>query len=781
MPLPSIAALARALPSSFHTPWLVLQGSLLVLVGVLLISMWHLVLERLRHEETLVLEHAQTSQKSLAHIVAENLRQVVDRGHLYALVLEKDGHAQPGQMADLLSGLLAGDRAYNRLSLFDREGREVLASTPGTPDPRLTQAVRELLASTRQGGQDTLRIGPMSNAYGQAWNAPLMLPLRKSGGVLVLHLDLGYLLRLYQEIDIGAGGVIQVLGASGTELARARRSGLEIIDPADSVNPLPADAASSGAHTAPLFRNGKPYLISYHRLDDVPFAVTVNQPVEHILAAHRERRNKDLGAMALLTAITLILTLGAGFMVRRQRLYFETVAQSEREKKSLIEQLEDEKRRAYKLAAQDHLTGLANRRMFMQLAGSHLARARRSRQHYALMFLDLDRFKSINDTLGHRVGDLLLQVIAQRLRETLRESDIIARFGGDEFVVMVTGVEHEKDVALIAQKLVEAISRPCTDLDGHDVQVGPSIGVAIFPRDGQDLDTLIRHADAAMYQSKKLNRGSYTFFDQSLNANLPHEFDLEQRLPKAIAAGEFVLHYQPKVELDTYNVVSFEALVRWQHPEHGLVFPNEFIPLAEGSGHILALGRWVIDAACRQLAAWRTEGLDPLPIAVNISAHQLRDTELPAYIVERLAAHGLDPALLEIEVTESSLVENIEIARGILDNLVEAGIGIALDDFGNGFSSLGYIKTLPIDTMKIDRGFIRDIQNSPDDAIIVESTIILAHRLGLRVVAEGVETADQLVYLKNAGCDEVQGYYFSRPVPSEYLRDMLLNPAKLHP
>ncbi|MBT9538348.1 MAG: EAL domain-containing protein [Thiobacillus sp.] len=647
----------------------------------------------------------------------------------------------------------------------------------------MATAIRQFIAQSRGRSSPVLRLGPLSRSYGEAWQVPLLLPVKTAAhaldGVLVLHLDLGYLLRLYQDINIGRSGVIQILENQGSELARARRGGLEIGDPASAVNPLPPDGSLRGTRISPLFDDAQPYLISFHRLEGYPFAVAVNQELDDAQAEFHSRRKKDLILMSLLTVIALLLTTGAVLMVQRRQFYFEAITRSETEKQALIGQLEGEKRRAYELASRDHLTGLANRRMFMELAASHLARARRSRQHYALMFIDLDRFKVINDTLGHRVGDLLLQIVSQRLQEALRESDVIARFGGDEFVILLTGMEYETDVVAVAEKLVESIGRPCCNLDGHDVQISPSIGVALYPRDGQIIDTLIRHADAAMYQSKKASRGTFTFFDPVLNVNTAHDFELEQRLPRAIADDEFVLYYQPKVELENFRTVGFEALVRWQHPEHGLIFPNDFIPLAEGTGHIVALGNWVIEAACRQLVAWRAEGLPILPIAINISARQLRDTLLPERIVGTLARHGLSPDLLQIEVTESSLVENIEIAGAILSELVAAGIGVALDDFGNGFSSLGYIKTLPIDTIKIDRSFIRDILNSPGDAIIVESTIILAHNLGLRVVAEGIESRDQLIHVKTAGCDEVQGYYFSRPVTHDQAHEMLLNPTRI--
>jgi diguanylate cyclase (GGDEF)-like protein len=414
----------------------------------------------------------------------------------------------------------------------------------------------------------------------------------------------------------------------------------------------------------------------------------------------------------------------------------------------------------------------------MSLAESHLAQAQRSRKHYALLFLDLDRFKAINDSLGHHVGDLLLQGVSNRLQTQFRQSDIIARLGGDEFVVLITGLENEYDVAFITNNLIKAISKPFADLDGHEVQVSPSIGVALFPRDGHDLDTLVRHADLAMYQSKQAGRGCCTFFDPAMQANASSSFDLEQRLPRAIEANEFILHFQPKLDLHTHHICGLEALIRWQHPVHGLIYPNDFIPLAESTGHIIELGNWVIAAACRQLAEWQAEGLPPLPVAINLSGRQLIDKMLPERIIEHLDRHGLNPALLEVEVTESSLIERIEVAGIVLNKLVTAGIKVALDDFGNGFSSLTYVKTLPIDAIKIDRSFVHDILNSHDDSVIVLSTITLAHNLGIRVIAEGVETPAQLVFLKTGGCDEIQGYHLSRPVAAKDARQWLLNPAK---
>ena len=351
---------------------------------------------------------------------------------------------------------------------------------------------------------------------------------------------------------------------------------------------------------------------------------------------------------------------------------------------------------------------------------------------------------------------------------------MVARLGGDEFAVLLTGLDSVDDIALIASKLVEQVSILCVDLAGHDVAISPSIGIAVFPSDGHDVETLSRHADAAMYKSKHAGRGCYTFYEPALNPVSERLFELEQRLPQAIAEGELVLHFQPKVRLSNFQIVGFEALVRWEHPEYGLIYPDEFIPIAESTGLDVALGDWVAKASCQQLANWQAEGLTPVPIAINVSARQLRDEQLPQRISACLATHQIAASLLEVEITESSLVESVEIASRVLIALERMGIKIALDDFGNGYSSFGYIRTLPIHVIKIDRSFINEIRNKPDDAAIVASMVTLAHNLKKKVVAEGVELHEQLVYLKSVHCDEVQGYYLSRPVPPKAARQLLI-------
>lgn len=474
-------------------------------------------------------------------------------------------------------------------------------------------------------------------------------------------------------------------------------------------------------------------------------------------------------AMLLMTALLMHL----GKVCRRLS---RKLAHLESAKSELIEQLESEKARAFELASYDFLTGLPNRMMFHRLAAAELSRARRSRRVYALYFLDLDKFKTINDTLGHAAGDVLLKAVAGRLRTSLREYDIVARLGGDEFVVLVSELDSEERVGHIAAKLVESLSAPYPGIGSEPIEVTPSIGIALYPGDGQDINRLLSNADAAMYQAKRSGRGNYRFFDGSLNTSSARKLELISRFRRAIRAGEFCLHYQMRIGLQSMQAVGMEALVRWQHPTHGLLYPGEFIELAEEHDFIVPLGHWAIAEACAQLAEWRRLDMPLLPVAINISAKQLRDEELVDVVQDALEQHMVPAALLEIEVTESCFLERPEIARQVLEKLHAAGIKISLDDYGTGFSGLSHLKQLPISAVKIDRSFIRDIRNDTSDAMIVSSTISLSHSLGLKVVAEGVETKEQLVHLKAAGCDEVQGFFCHRPADALAVADVLGKP-----
>jgi diguanylate cyclase (GGDEF)-like protein/PAS domain S-box-containing protein len=417
------------------------------------------------------------------------------------------------------------------------------------------------------------------------------------------------------------------------------------------------------------------------------------------------------------------------------------------------------------LAHHDALTKLPNRFSLQDRLEQALATARRDHTRLAVLLIDLDNFKTINDTLGHNIGDGILVEVARRLRESVRDSDIVARLGGDEFVVALTE-SGSGAVPVLAAKLLHALARPYV-IDGYDLNSTPSIGISVYPEDGDSAESLIKSSDVAMYHAKSNGRNNFQFFTPAMNVAATERLNIENSLRLGLERHQFLLHYQPQVDVTSGQVVGVEALVRWQHPQFGMVVPDRFIPIAEETGLILPLGAWVLEAAVEQLAAWESQGLRGLRMAINLSARQLRDNGLLPVIEAVLGRYGVRAEQIELEITESAAMENAERTAAILLQLRAMGVGLAIDDFGTGYSSLSYLKRLPVGTLKIDRSFVMDIERDENDAAICTATISLAHSLGLSVVAEGVETAAQLEYLKKLGCDLAQGYYFSKPMPAE--------------
>ena len=424
------------------------------------------------------------------------------------------------------------------------------------------------------------------------------------------------------------------------------------------------------------------------------------------------------------------------------------------------------------LAQHDSLTDLPNRILFNDRLTHALGLARRRRQKLAVLFLDVDRFKHINDSLGHAIGDRLLQSVAQRLLDCVRRSDTVSRQGGDEFVILLSEVAHPEDAAVSAEKILQAMSAPHR-IGQHDVHHTMSIGIVTYPDDGTDAETLVRNADFAMYHAKNSGRNNYQFFKPEMNVRAVERQSLENGLRDAIDRKEFVLHYQPKMNLETGAIIGVEALIRWHHPERGLVPPVQFIPIAEDCGFIVPIGQWVLREACHQARAWQDSGLRPVRIAVNVSAVELRASDFVAGVNDILTETGLDPRYLELELTESFLMQDSKSTVAVLQALKGMGVQLALDDFGTGYSSLSYLKRFPIDTLKIDQSFVRDLTTDADDASIVTAVISMGKSLHMGVVAEGVETREQLAFLREQSCPEGQGYYFSRPVVAEQFTQLL--------
>lgn len=423
--------------------------------------------------------------------------------------------------------------------------------------------------------------------------------------------------------------------------------------------------------------------------------------------------------------------------------------------------------RLHHLAYYNELTSLPNRTLFTRLVDQALMVAQRNDLSGCVLFIDLNRFKLVNDTLGRRIGDELLRQVASRFRAALREEDVVAHLSGDEFAVGLFDVRQHFEATTVAQKLQAALDAPFL-IERHDLRVGASVGISVYPQDGAEADTLLRMADIAMARAKEGHANpdhSVAFYSFDMNRGMHERMRIESGLRHALGHGELTLYYQPKFEIGTDRIVGAEALVRWVHPERGLVPPSEFIPLAETTGLIVQVGEWVLEQACAQAAVWQRAGMPPLRLAVNVSAREFTES-LPNRVAATLARYALDPCWLELEITESTLMHDIDRVIGIMDRINALGVALSLDDFGTGYSSLSYLKRFPIHTLKIDRSFTTGIPNDASDCAIASTIISIGRQLGHRVIAEGVETPDQLAFLRDSGCDEVQGYLYAKPLPA---------------
>lgn len=469
---------------------------------------------------------------------------------------------------------------------------------------------------------------------------------------------------------------------------------------------------------------------------------------------------------------------GARIVALQQRLT-ERVCEL-KEALTRVEQLqaesEEARQREHYHATHDALTNLPNRCLFYDRLHQAIAQARRSRQFVAVMFLDLDGFKLVNDTYGHSTGDFLLQAVAQRLRGSLRETDTVARLGGDEFAIVLGDIEHSELAVQGAQTILDVVSKPIM-ADEKELQVTASVGISLYPSDGEDVETLVKRADSAMYRTKRQGKDNFHFYDLSVDIKASEHQALGRDLRKALQRRELILHYQPQVDLASGDIVGLEALARWDHQKAGPISPRDFIPLAEETGLIVPLGEWVLRTACAQNKAWQEAHLPCLRSAVNLSPRQFRGKTLVETVVRVLGDTGLDPGCLELEITESLAMQNLDYTIHTLRRLKGMGVHISVDDFGTGHSSLAYLKRFPIDHLKIDQSFIHGIPSDREDAAITRAIIALSHSLKLKVIAEGVETEDQLAFLRSLQCDEIQGFLFSRPLNQENLAKLLRTKA----
>ncbi len=482
------------------------------------------------------------------------------------------------------------------------------------------------------------------------------------------------------------------------------------------------------------------------------------------------------------TLEALDIHLETRFVTRDQNTVLAIVRDITERKKS-----ED---RIFNLAYFDELTALPNRQLFGRSLERTIETAQRDDEQFAVLFVDLDRFKRINDTLGHSVGDELLKEVALRLESCTRSTDSVsrieaplesevqlARLGGDEFVIQLYGIESDDAVATVAARIISVLTPPFT-CEGHQFVVTPSIGIAMYPQDGLTAEELLMNADSAMYRAKFAGRNNFQFFSETMRSKSLHRLDLENEIRKALESDQFELYYQPKADAESWTLVGAEALLRWHHPERGVIAPAEFIPVAEETGLIVPIGQWVLQEACRQARIWTESPFGDIAVAVNISSHQFQSDSLIDDVLGAALRAGIEPASLELEITESVLLQDAENTLVALNTLKRAGISLSVDDFGTGYSSLSYLKRFPIDTLKIDRSFVKDIHVDQDDAAICAAILAMAQQLGLNVVAEGVETKEQLEFLRHHGCNQIQGYLCSKPLSADQFAVLLREIAK---
>ncbi|HUO43752.1 MAG TPA: EAL domain-containing protein [Burkholderiales bacterium] len=653
------------------------------------------------------------------------------------------------------------------IAIADRNG-DIVAST--RPFEAKNVVGRDYFEAQRR--NDVFAVGKPRRGADEQWKLQFSRRLNAAGGsfagVVIVMVDAAYFVSGYEPSKLGDRGVLGVLGTDG--VFRARRSG-ETVSAGDAVDyaamvPDTGQADTAAATVSVSSWDGVRRYTSARQLFDFPLAVVVGLSEEEQLASVDQHARVYLWRAVAGSVVVIVVIVMLG------RMSWELAQIRRREVEAQMAHAE----RVEYLAYHDGLTGLPNRSLFSKLLEQGINQARRHDRRLAVIFLDLDRFKQINDTLGHDAGDALLQETAKRLTTCLRDSDTVARLGGDEFVALLPELEKEEYAATVARKILSATAKPFT-LAGHELRITASVGIGIYPKDGEDEQTLTKNADVAMYQAKSEGKNNFQFYSKEMNKNSLQRLALESDLRRALERGEFRLHYQAKRDLRSGRITGMEALLRWQHPDLGTVQPMQFIPLAEETGLIVPIGEWVLRTACLQNIAWQKQGLPPYIMAVNLSARQFGDDHLLDDVAAILRDTGMDPHLLELEITESMIMRNVEKTIQTLTRLKEMSIRIAIDDFGTGYSSLATLKQFPLDTIKIDGSFIRDVSTNAEDRGLTEAIIAVGRTLGLTVIAEGVETREQADFLRQYACDEFQGFYFNKPLPAEQFAELLRTQA----
>jgi diguanylate cyclase (GGDEF)-like protein len=684
--------------------------------------------------------------------VVRALGQIDETLNLVKFWPERAAHGHT--LADLKDkGLLPPDLLFT-VSIADANGVIVESTRPAE-----LKSVADQDTYRKQLDSDVFFIGPIPR--GPTGDARLQFSRRLSGpngafdGVVIVAVAADYFVSGYDAAKLGGHGVLGLVGVDG--VFRVRRSGdFEVSGDAIDYASAVAGADSDETDVAVTISrwDGVRRWTSARELYGFPLAVLVGLSVDEQMIVARAQMRTTLGwaAFGSLLVVTLAGLLG--------RMSWQLAQGRAREGETKLKHAE----RVEYLAYHDGLTGLPNRSMFSKALSQSISEAHRYDRRLAVVFLDLDRFKQINDTLGHEAGDQLLKEVATRLKGCVRDSDTVARLGGDEFVVLLPQLEDEKYAAIVAQKILAAAARPFS-LMGQEFRVTASIGISTYPQDGLDEQTLTKNADIAMYQAKAEGKNNFQFYSEKLNANSLERLTLESSLRHALERNEFRLHYQAKRDIASGRITGMEALLRWEHPDLGTVAPMQFIPVAEETGLIVPIGKWVLRTVCLQSIAWQKQGLPALSIAVNMTARQFLDEQLLNDVATILQETGMAPQLLEIELNESLLIHDVENTMRILTGLKGIGVRIAVDDFGTGYSSLAMLQRFPLDTIKIDRSLMRDFLGTTDHTGLADAIIAMGKSLSLTVVAQGVETKEQADHLRAHACDELQGFYFKKPLP----------------
>jgi diguanylate cyclase (GGDEF)-like protein len=669
---------------------------------------------------------------------------------------------QQGVLEELKSRALLPPNLLFAVSIADSKG-DILVST--RPSAMTNVADKDFFQRQRQA--DVLSVGlprqsPGSGEWIQQFSRRLNSTKGTFAGIVMVSVDAAYFVSGYESSKLGEHGMLGMLGTDG--IFRVMRSGETVSagDMLDYAALVPADAAEVATTLSTSAWDGVRRYTSASAIYDFPLAVIVGLSEDEQLAGSRQDMyaylwRASVGSFLLILTLAVLGRMSMQLALSRQRSVEEHIAHAAR-----VEYL----------AYHDSLTTLPNRSLFSKLLGQSINHAHRYNRRAAVLFLDLDRFKYINDSLGHEAGDKLLQEVATRIKSCLRGSDTVARLGGDEFVALLPEVNEERYAATVAQKILSVVAQPFTLL-GQEFRVTASIGISTYPQDGLDEQTLMKNADIAMYQAKEKGKNNFQFYSDKLNANSLERRTLESALRHALERNEFQLHYQAKRDIRDGRITGMEALLRWKHPDLGIVAPMQFIPFAEETGLIVPIGNWALTSACLQNVAWQNQGLPRLSMAVNLTARQFFNEQLVPDLTAILANTGMDPGLLELEIHESLLMRDADEALRILTGLKDMRIRIAIDDFGIGYSSLARLKQFPLDTIKIDRSFIRDVTNAAADKVLTEAIIAVGRALSLTVVAQGVETKEQADFLRQHACDEFQGFYLDHPVPAEQIAGSL--------